>query len=1620
MANNPIIHNDGGVFRFQDYLSQIPGFLKDEDDVVVLLQLFSDYINNAYRNITTVTQFEFKLITTESRINPTILQLQKLNDLLKLSNERSLPLLYLSKPISNPISSKNFFLGIFDYGGKLESLDPSIIDPIPKKDGDRIYVRFTDPTQFIHTGVYVYNTEGNNLTLDPFSSSQDPFLNTPNEPLETVGGLAPRMLEFNVSNITDVSVRKIKTVDTTIYFEVYFTANIESLKNIESIIPKSVDLDEDGTTDYNYLIDYYDAVETLPSTYKHKHFVKFAPQCDSMDWTNTEEVGKGVFYSRELTQFGRDKFIKEKTKKNVYIDPLFDDNTTTLEIETIQGDGAGLIRVKTRFPHALCAGEDINIEGISTYDVQNVTITKIFNKVEFEYFDDSNSSVAEEVAGTVLISDLFFNKNINDSEKFSLKIPYKNLEGLIEFQIGDRVSRIVPVDREIVNKFLGENVNTDSHFIIADFNFFSGDWSIGDKVTVRSNQDFVGTITFPTGLTEGELYEISDFPPLGGAVKLKDVELSALGDGRIDIVRLNRYFDADTDVNLSENTIRIHHIYEDREENPIDPVADLKVGDFFQLGGERLGVIELPEPLEENVTYRIFEVDTENKTIKLTLDQVTEVDLTTPAGSGIIDFILMRTSRKNSAVVTNVEISVPNEEGILTVAPHAGDLISRGVIAKISEKTAQFIADIDSTSVPWSERLAMYKKGDFVTYENIRYQLLTSVETVQIDQRPDVNKDYSRAMFDISIPDKIILENPYMFGMYRVKSLGFEEEPDFNAGFAELSQDLYIQQVDDLTLKYGHDQREWIFNARFAPKTITSRNGFLEIIQNSHDFTFDAVDGTVDPFIKTQTGTIKDGQLVFSEDEFALLLEGLELTLVRPISLTYNPTENLVTAKVDVDAEGDHRLKTGVRVVISGADQVDYNGAFPITVIDSETFTYAPLDVPTFSPATGSPEFKFENTVIHKVAEMSVESGTTIKVKTKEDHGFREGISVKVSGATDPEYNRTYENITIITNKIFEAEVPTTSPFTLSPDPSELAIVEYQPIDGDYIRVGNQPASNQNRIYIAREDGWVIYDDSKILENTTLYTRQNLFDITDNNPEIAKGDTFGIMSLHRTGDEVTVVLFEEHDYREGTIVNIENINSSEYNGRFEIFEIINETSFKYRLAADAEPNTPGSPIKNKMMLCTSDRWYKFDVKQIQWQKKSNGLTFNSGENNSEYTIEPATLTDKFINNVSPLFGEVTFTYFTSLTTSEVIKFKVGDIVNLEDQFITSEGSVDIPVKYRVTKGKWQILDTKLVAKTREVVVAAVESQEQSLSDDDPLIYTTFNDDQVEDDINENFSGNQQLFKVDNLYAANFQYVFEKIDNVDTISSYHRNYNANQDKNSVVLDRSDMNEDFIGVPDMDYPMVEKIERLAYLKDPNVIDFEFISNLGRYMGYDITLLIDDITKSTFYKTQKEIEMAVRKAIQNLPQFYTLKSTKSGLEAMMLAFGIVGKVVTLWTEANSQYENFTPDYQVRNLQYTRMIETGQSLNMVSTPHFNVELDVDGNFDNQLLGNEIKNLISNIKRYKPINTVFDDLVAFISFSGNASIQMGEISSQGCMTFDVGFDDLEFDFGSVINNDCI
>ena len=95
----------------------------------------------------------------------------------------------------------------------------------------------------------------------------------------------------------------------------------------------------------------------------------------------------------------------------------------------------------------------------------------------------------------------------------------------------------------------------------------------------------------------------------------------------------------------------------------------------------------------------------------------------------------------------------------------------------------------------------------------------------------------------------------------------------------------------------------------------------------------------------------------------------------------------------------------------------------------------------------------------------------------------------------------------------------------------------------------------------------------------------------------------------------------------------------------------------------------------------------------------------------------------------------------------------------------------------------------------------------------------------------------------------YKFTRPSIEDIDTNSSLHQIYDANRDSNTVTTI-----DGFNGIDGMKYPLIEKIERLMYQKDPNVIDLDLIGYLARFMGYDITPIYTDIQRSDLYTRHK----------------------------------------------------------------------------------------------------------------------------------------------------------------------
>jgi hypothetical protein len=135
------------------------------------------------------------------------------------------------------------------------------------------------------------------------------------------------------------------------------------------------------------------------------------------------------------------------------------------------------------------------------------------------------------------------------------------------------------------------------------------------------------------------------------------------------------------------------------------------------------------------------------------------------------------------------------------------------------------------------------------------------------------------------------------------------------------------------------------------------------------------------------------------------------------------------------------------------------------------------------------------------------------------------------------------------------------------------------------------------------------------------------------------------------------------------------------------------------------------------------------------------------------------------------------------------------------------------------------------------------------------------------------------------------------------------------------------------------------------------------------------------------------------------------------LLLAFGIVGELVTLWTKDDNPYAQFERDVDIRNVQYAAM-ESGEMSNYIPTPYFDLKVEVEGNFDAQLLSNDLKNVEKAVRTFKPINTVFRAIYLFLETKANIKITSSKMKAKGKLSASIGYDNLVFD--DEINNDCI
>jgi hypothetical protein len=171
--------------------------------------------------------------------------------------------------------------------------------------------------------------------------------------------------------------------------------------------------------------------------------------------------------------------------------------------------------------------------------------------------------------------------------------------------------------------------------------------------------------------------------------------------------------------------------------------------------------------------------------------------------------------------------------------------------------------------------------------------------------------------------------------------------------------------------------------------------------------------------------------------------------------------------------------------------------------------------------------------------------------------------------------------------------------------------------------------------------------------------------------------------------------------------------------------------------------------------------------------------------------------------------------------------------------------------------------------------------------------------------------------------------------------------------------------FAFVADRGLPFLEKIRRLAYVKDASVVDIGLISALARFMGYDLSGLLDGGISRRY--AIDEMESALRAHVMSVAEFNRSRNTTTAIEVVLGAFGLVGSLVSKYTRGADFYGKLYDESDV----------VGND-GLVPTLHFRVNAEI----STAVPGSEVDyaEIREVIRRIKPVDTVFDGIYAHLT----------------------------------------
>ena len=173
------------------------------------------------------------------------------------------------------------------------------------------------------------------------------------------------------------------------------------------------------------------------------------------------------------------------------------------------------------------------------------------------------------------------------------------------------------------------------------------------------------------------------------------------------------------------------------------------------------------------------------------------------------------------------------------------------------------------------------------------------------------------------------------------------------------------------------------------------------------------------------------------------------------------------------------------------------------------------------------------------------------------------------------------------------------------------------------------------------------------------------------------------------------------------------------------------------------------------------------------------------------------------------------------------------------------------------------------------------------------------------------------------------------------------------------------------------ILKKIEQIGDLHDPQLMDVEYLQHYADFLGYDLTMnkgelgnISSGLVGGENYVDSVDSDKYLRFVVENLPNWYKIKSTRNAIRIMLFSFGVVGDLFTLFT--NDYDKNWLNERSDDNISIGSEIPDGY----YPSPHFSVGVNLRETTPTWLKNSNT--ILNSIESIRPINTVFERFVGY------------------------------------------